>query len=189
MRPLFVPRVFIASQAVYLVISGIAISAIKFRGIKYAIAGLFVAAAVLSLPYQVTYSEFPRSPHKAASTQLEELDLTNTIIVHNSKLSYFPFVVHSPGLNQTYISDEPGSFNDTLAPQTQAALELPAVGDIQSAVLGYEKVIFVTYSGVFKEYQDAGKSHPELEWLEANYQLISEKMYNDLQLFNFQIKD
>ena len=189
MRPLFVPRVFIASQALYLVVAGIAISSTRVRWIRFAIAGLFIVASALSLPYQVTYSEFPRSPHKVASTQLEKLDMTDTIIVHNSKLSYFPFVVHSPGLNQTYISDEPGSFNDTLATETQAALDLPAADDIQSAVDEYQKVIFVTYSEVFKEYLDAGKSHPEMDWLESNYLLVDEKKYNDLHLFTFILRD
>ena len=185
MRPLFVPRVFIASQAIYLVLAGVIISKTSLSWIKYGIAGLFLAAALIGNLYQIQYDKFPRSPHRQAAKSLEELDLTNAIIVHDNKLSFFPFHVHSPDLFQTYLADEPGNFNDTLATQTQAVLGLMASKNIQIAVDNKEMVVFVTYDEVFVEYSEIGQEHPNFTWLNDRFLLKQENIFNDLHLFYF----
>jgi 4-amino-4-deoxy-L-arabinose transferase-like glycosyltransferase len=105
----------------YLLLAGRAISEVRPRALGWILAGAFAAAAAVGLPAQATHRTFPRSPFREAAAHLAATTAGEDLVLHSNKLSYFPMVVYDSRLPQSFLADEPGSHNDTLAPATQAS--------------------------------------------------------------------
>lgn len=186
MRPVFVPRAFMLSSLTYYALAGRAVSEVRSRRIGLVIAFLFVIPALVSLPAQYTYESFPRSPYERAAEKLDDLIRDEDVIVHDNKLSYFPMHYYKPGLPQLFITDIPGSHNDTLAPGSQSAMSIFPSPNIETAVGDAEHVWFVVYELAIAEYLEAGRpDHPQLVWFYEKFDLVSIRMFNDLLIYEF----
>lgn len=163
MRPVFVPRGFLSAYVAAAALIGMAAS--RGKGIEKAlIAGFVVLSAVCTLPYQINFNGFPRSPFLQASIYLHSEVKDRDIVLHDNKLSFFPFEVYAPDLNSRFLADQPGSPNDTLAQQTRDALGLHPYSDPSTAVQGYPRVFFVVFQQTVTEYETGG-GHPVMESL------------------------
>ncbi len=190
MRPVFVPRGMILSSLAYYGIAGAVIARSWRKGIGAVLAGLFVTAALISLPYQYRYNEFPRSPYREAAAYLEATVQPGDRVVHDNKLSYFPMHYYDAGLPQSFIADPPGTHNDTLAVQSQAAMNLFAEPQLSGAVGDAHQVYFIVFREAIQEYQQQGESgHPGLAWLQAHYQQVDRQAFNDLEVYSFRRLD
>jgi mannosyltransferase len=190
MRPVFVPRGFLISMMVFMVLAGALIAYTWSAGVGKVLMGAFVAAALVSLPYQYTYSEFPRSPYQKAAAYLETVVQPGEMVIHDNKLSYFPMAFYQPQLPQTFVADEMGSHNDTLAFVTQSALSLYADPDIEYAAGASEQVYFVVFSKAIKEYEAAGlDEHPQLKWLREQFRYSELQIFGDLEIYEFSMRD
>ncbi len=72
MRPVFVPRGFLIFGFMYAGLAGHVIAQGWEKKIGMFIMGSFVAASLISLPYQQTFRQFPRSPFAEAVAMLEK---------------------------------------------------------------------------------------------------------------------
>lgn len=185
-RPVFVPRGFILASLAYYGLIGAAAARRWQHGIGKLLAGAFILASVMSLPFFYRFESFPRSPFKAAAQALQAESQPGDVIVHDNKLSQFPMHYFAPNLPQKFIADEPGSFNDTYALASQQAMKIFPDPDLQTAVGGAESVYFVTFSVTIAEYEAMGAGqHPGLAWLEKTYQLAGKQTFGDLEIYHY----
>jgi mannosyltransferase len=186
MRPVFVPRGFLVAEIGYAGLAGWAASREGRRSIGWAIVALFVVAAIVTLPYQQNYNEFPRSPFQQADDYLLQNMPAGGQTLHDNKLSFFPMKFFAPGLNQAYLADPAGSQNDTLAPATQVALDLPASAEISQAVQLNEPLFFIIFKETLQEYsQQSQAPYPPLAWLDAHMSAVGETDMGDIRIFHF----
>lgn len=186
MRPVFVPRAFITSAVAYYSVIAWAAYEGPLPGQRFLIPAAVIIPALVVLPAQYAYHSFPRSPFDQAVEFLQREVEQDAIVVHDNKLSSFPMEIYGPELPSTFIRDEPGSHNDTLAPATQQVLELAPADDIDSAVGGAEVVWFVVFERAEEEYRQLGESgHPRLQWLRQRFELRGSWAFNDLNVYHF----
>ncbi len=184
MRPVFVPRGFLVSSLTFLGLAGGVIG--KKRASGLVLLFLFGLTAGISLPYQISYQEFPRSPFREAANYLAEHISSGDAIVHDNKLSYFPMAFYRRDLPQEFLADAPGSHNDTLAYETQKSLGIFPREDLHEAVRGKDEVFFVVFTRTIVEYEALGEgAHPNLKWLNEQYKLASIENFGDLQIYHF----
>lgn len=188
MRPLYVPRAFLAG---YLALDGLAGWAIWQgwqKGGGKILLGLFVAASVLTLPYQVTFDKFPRSPFQEAMKDLAGEMMPGDLLLYDNKLSFFPAKYYAPTMNQKFLMDEPGSANDTYAAVSQQVIGLIPEMSMETATSGATRVIFIVFETTEKDYQDIGyPQHPGLLWLEERGALEKVETWNDLKAYFYQL--
>ncbi len=186
MRPIFVPRGFILAGAAYLGVGGWVIGKTWKHGAGKLLLGGFVLAAAIGLPAQARFNGFPRSPFEEASRYLSGTLLEDELVVHDNKLSYFPFAFYQPELMQVFIADPPGSGNDTFARGSQEAMSIFPAADIRGAVDNCSRVTFVVFSRAVEEYRELGETdHPALVFLRERYRETNHKVFNDMEVYQF----
>lgn len=131
----------------------------------------------------ITYRSFPYGPFREMAAYLRKNAEAEDLILHSNKLSMLPAIYFDRTLPQTFIGDPPGSATDTLAPATQQVLKIKAETNIRSAVSGVKHVWYIIYQRSIDEYIQAGKStHPDIEYLNSQFTLESQKTWGDLQI-------
>lgn len=185
MRPIYVPRGFIASMLAYLILAGWIIFLRWKKGVGPLIAGAFILLAAISLPSYYSFSRFPRSEFRIATQYVQE-NAAGDLILHDNKLSYFPFHYYNPELEQVFLPDEPGSHNDTYAPASQQAIKLFPVENLEEAVSGEDTVWYVVFTRAIEEYQEMGEeTHPVLIQLGKMYAIEGHEQFSDLEIYKF----
>lgn len=187
MRPVFVARAFILSAVAYYGILALFLVSMSQKTLRLLIVVSFTLPIVVSLPAQYRYAVFPRSPFDEAAAYLRRHSGENDQIVHDNKLSFFPMEVYAPELPMIFLADEPGSHNDTLAPESQDALELWPVDSLAQVTDEAEVVWFVVFERAIDEYLAQGLGdHPRVRELRTQYEQVREERFNDLLLLKFQ---
>ena len=185
-RPVFVPRVFILSSMAFFGLAARLISLNwKVAGGRLLL-GSFIVAGLVGLPSQASFSDFPRAPFEKAAGLLSLEIKDGDRIVHDNKMSYFPFLFYQPALPSAFVGDEPGSSNDTFAFGSQDAMKIFPVSDLPEAVGDSNGVFFVVFSAAIQNYKDAGFiDHPGLSWLGQHFHLVDRQIYNDLEVYHY----
>ncbi len=183
MRPMFVPRGFLSAYIGAAAVIGI-LAARARPPVQILIGSLVLASAVLTLPSQISYDRFPRSPFQSATQFLEETVKDGDVVLHDNKLSFFPFKVYSPHLPSRFLADKPGSQNDTLAAETQSALGITAEMDSVKAIIGSDRVFFVVFQVTIEEYASMG-GHPVIRELRDMLGQPVEHVFGDLLILEF----
>ena len=184
-RPVFVPRGFLVSSMAFYGLAGIVVA--KRGVIGKWMAGTFVLAALISLPFYYTFAEFPRSPFREAVIVLQQNYQPNEVIVHDNKLSYFPSHFYAPDLPQLFLADEPGTSNDTFALASQQAMQLFPDANLETAVGSANVVYFVVFTKAIEEYVLAGsQNHPALVWLDSHFTQKDLTTFKDLQVIRYE---
>ena len=148
--------------------------------------GGFVLAAALTLPSFYTFNDFPRSPFREAAAYLGQAGGSGALVIHETKLSYFPMRYYDPPLRQVFLADPPGSMNDTFAPQSQQAMQIFPQPDIETAAADYQDVYFITFSQTFRDYEAMGyPDYPNIRWLDDRFQLVDRVAFRDLEIFHY----
>jgi len=185
MRPVFVPRGFILSSVAYYTLAAVVLTDRAPRWIGMPSLLAFVCVAIIALPSTYTFKAFPRSPFREATVYLNQQLTPGDLILHDNKLSYFPMHYYAPSLPQTFLPDEPGSHNDTLAPATQSAMGIYPSNNLETATEGVSRVWFVFFTRSVREWVDQGSSHPTLETLDRSYARAGHVSFNDLETILF----
>jgi mannosyltransferase len=186
MRPIFVPRAFMLSSLAYYLLLGRAIAAARSRIVGVILAGAFTILALLALPFQYTFNQFPRSPFQQMTEVLRREVNSSDVILHDNKLSYFPAAFYAPDLAQEFLPDEPGSHNDTLAPASQETMRIYPVSGLTEAIGNAQRVWFVVFEEAVQEYRSQGKAdHPVVSELGMKYTLAQKQTFNDLLVYEF----
>jgi hypothetical protein len=185
MRPVFVPRALLPASLAYYALAGYALSRARLPAVRIFLSLLFVLPALGFLPAQYAFARFPRSPFQPAAEYLGAKIQPGDLVLHDNKLSFFPMRFYAPDLPQTFLPDAPGSSNDTLAPATQAAMNTFPLADKDGALQASQRVWFVVFERALDEYKQAGRSHPVLAQLSAEFSLTDEIAFNDLLVYEF----
>jgi mannosyltransferase len=185
-RPVFVPRGFLASTIAYLGLAAMIVSWQWPRPIGVGIALSLVLAAGIGIPAQANFQDFPRSPFSEAGAYLTDHVSQNDVVIHDNKLSYFPMDYYFPNLPQKFLPDDPGSPNDTFAIPSQQAMNIFPEADLSAALGSHKKVYFVVFQETIADYRAADQKHPQLMRLEAAFHEVSVKVFNDLQVYEFE---
>lgn len=185
MQPIFVARGFLVSVYALTAILGVAVKDAPNKLVKWGMIVLIGFTSAIGIYSQATYSEFPRSPFEAAGRWMA-IEHSDELIVHDTKLSYFPMRYYNPQFNQVFLADDSGSANDTLAEATQKAMGVAPVKSWQSAVVDHSLFTFLTFKTAIEEYREMGISeHPVIAEIEKTWQLLSITEIGDLVLYRF----
>jgi mannosyltransferase len=186
MRPLFVPRGFILSSVAYYALAAVVLVGRAPRLVRGSLLVSFVTVGLLALPSTYIFNSFPRSPFQSAVTFLRPRIRPGDVVLHDNKLSYFPARYYAPDLRQTFLPDEPGSHNDTLAPATQDAMGIWPVEGLRGVTDDASRIWFVFFTRTVGEWGERGGSHPTLETLEQKWRLVGQAAFNDLEVMLFE---
>lgn len=183
--PIYIERSFLPAHAMFCIWLAWALIQTRMpRPIQILLGGFIVVAALIGIYQDITYAGFPYGPYADINASIESRMLPGDVIIHSSKLSYLPAFTYDPSLPQGFIIDPPGSNVDTLAPAIREAFHLKEYPNIEGAASGAERVWFIIFNQSIEEYTSAGQStHPHLEYLNANFNLISIEDWDDLQVY------
>jgi len=186
LKPVYIERAVLSSSLVYCIT--VAQAMLRGRLPRVVLFSLMPIPLLLigSLWFQYHYSEFPRSPFRQANAYLREHVEAGDIIVHDSKLSFFPSHYYDRTLGQEYVGDVPGSSTDTLALPTQEVLGLLAQPDVSHAVGDSRRVWFVVFRRALDEARALGVENPSEAWLDGRYSLSSSVQYSDLNIYLYE---
>jgi len=185
-KPVYIERALLASALLYY--ATVARAMLRSRLPRLVVISLIPIPLLLatSLWFQYNYAGFPRSPFREANAYLRERYVAGDVIVHDSKLSFFPSHYYDRGLAQEYVGDVPGSPIDTLALPTQEVLGLLGKPDMSTAVGDAERVWFVVFQRALDEAEELGEPNRNMAWLEDHYRLTDAIGYGDLKILVYE---
>ncbi len=187
MRPIFVPRGVIASSlAYYALLAVLAARAPRVGQIAIAVIACIVALGTLPFFY-TAWGEWRRAPFDQADRFLRAQAQSSDLILHDNKLSFFPMRFHDRALPQVFLADPPGSSNDTLAPASQAAMNLFPV-ELDAAMRGRARVWFVIFQTALDQAAEEGHPHGNLSQLDAAMQRRGVTSFGDLRIFLYETR-
>jgi mannosyltransferase len=196
-RPVYVPRALIASGIGFYGLVAYFLGQVEGEKVNgktktdpapWIIMGILMILSIFSLPNQYLYDEFPRSRFDTLSKTLAKAcPEQSCLVLHDNKLSFFPTMVYQFTNNQKYLAEPPNTFNDTLAIQSQKAMNQLAQPDVATAVAGSNQVYFVTFQKAEEEYSAMGDvTHPVIKRLtELGYKQKQKEIIGDLYLYEF----
>jgi mannosyltransferase len=184
-KPVYVERALLPSAGIFCIWLAWVITKTNLaRNSQFGLVSLVAVASVLGIYQHLTYQDFPYGPFKELNVSLRERVVPAGVIVHSNKLSMLPARLFDRELSQSFIGDEPGSSTDTLAAATQVVLEVRAEENIESATKNAEQVWYIIFARSVAEYHAAGqRTHPDLEYLDSNYNLKSVENWDGLQVY------
>jgi hypothetical protein len=72
---------------------------------------------------------------------------------------------------------------DTLSPATQRILNAQSFKDIESGTKNASRVWFIVYQQSLDEFAQAGKTHPQLEYLDQHFEFEFIEDWNDIKIY------
>jgi mannosyltransferase len=189
-RPVYIERALLPSGAIFCIWLSWVISKTKLpMAAQLTLLGLLGISSVLGIYQHLTYHDFPYGPFKALDRSLQQRLEPGDVIVHSNKLSVLPAIFFDRDLSQSFIGDQPGSNTDTLAPATQQVLGIEAENDIRAATRNAERVWYIIYQRSIEEYKAGGNpTHPDIEFLDSQYDLESEENWDGLRVLLYSKK-
>ena len=186
-KPVYLERALLPSGAIFCIWIAWALQETPAPSLLRALMGcLILIAFSMGLYQHVTDRGGIYAPFPAVMQNIESRQQPGDAIVHSSKLSMLPSVYFDRSLHQTYVTDQPGSPEDTLAPATQAVLGLRAQPDVQTAVGKAPRVWFLIFDESVQDYVDAGyPTHPQITWLMEHYSLAEKRQWGTLEVYLF----
>ena len=186
-QPIYLERTFLASGAIFCIWLSWAIFTTDLpRPVSYIVVLMLITGSIMGIYQHITYQGFPFGQYQALGKSLQQNFRPGDVVLHSSKLSALPSIYFNRNLPQEYIGDPPNSSIDTLAPATQEVLGLIAKPNIKIATLGSERAWFVIFQRSIDEYTNDGQiTHPHIQWLEENYNLISTETWGSLVVYLF----
>ena len=61
-----------------------------------------------------------------------------------------------------------------------------ATPDLGTAVANHPRIYFIIFDAAIAEYAEVGRSHPQLDWLNARYRQTNLVQFNDLRVYLFE---
>ncbi len=186
-NPVFIPRGVIASSLAYYLLLGV-IAARAARPVRIGILTTACMIALVTLPFLYSgWGEWRRSPFVEADQFLREHARQDELILHDNKLSFFPMHLYDRTLPQQYLSDPPGSGNDTLASASREAMGLFPV-DFDAAIRGHAPIWFVIFQTALDQATEEGHPHGNLSRLDANLRRGQVVSFGDLRVFEYEAR-
>ncbi|HNN13985.1 MAG TPA: glycosyltransferase family 39 protein [Anaerolineales bacterium] len=188
--PVYVERALLPAHAIFCIWLAWALTQTKFpKPLQFFTSGMIFTVAAIGFFQHVTYNGFPYAPYAELNAYLESKIEPGDLILHSSKLSYLPAFYDDPTLPQGFILDAPGSNVDTLAPATRQIFGLTSYATIAEATQTTPRIWFIIFQNSIDEYTASGEtSHPQLEYLNSQFTLVSVENWGGLRLYQFEKK-
>ena len=186
-EPVYIERALVPSGAVFMLWIAWVLTQTKLPRLIQGLAFILIAvASIMGIYEHVAFKDFPYGPFQALDASLESRIQSGDLIIHSNKLSLLPAIYFDRSLPQVYITDTPGSPEDTLAPATQQVLGVSAKPNIQSAVGNASRIWYIIYQNSIAEYQSSGyATYPDLEFLNSHYNLATKEVWDGLDVYLF----
>ncbi len=183
--PMYVERALLPSHALFCIWLAWAFTQTKLpRPIQLFAFALIFASAGIGLYQHVTYKGFPYGPYATLDQSIQNRLEQGDVVIHSNKLTYLPSFYFDRELPQSYLVDSVGSSTDTLSPATRKILHLTAQENIEAATADAARVWFIIHQQSMDEFTAQGyKTHPQLEYLNTNFTLMSTENLNDVRLY------
>jgi len=183
-RPIYIERALLPSGAIFCIWLAWVVRKTNLpQAAQYTLLGLLGISSLLGIYEHVTYHDFPYGPFEQLDISLKERMAPQDVILHSNKLSVLPAILLDRQLPQSFIGDPPGSRTDTLAAATQQVLGIKAEPNIQFATREAERVWFIIYQRSIEEIQAGDQvTHPDIEYLNSNFHLASEEIWDGLRV-------
>jgi hypothetical protein len=186
--PIYVERALLPSHAIFCVWLAWSLTQTKLpRLIQVFTFVLILASAGMGVYQHVVYSGFPYVL-PSIGPNIQSQVKNGDVILHSSKLSYLPAFYYNPSMQQGFILDPENSSIDTLSPATRQILNVTAHKTIKNATTAAKRVWFIIYQTSMDEYTNAGKFHPDLIYLNTNFELESTEQWGDLRIYLYSRK-
>lgn len=184
-EPVYVERALVPSGAVFMLWLAWMLANTKLpRPVQGFVLVVLAIASGVGIYEHIAYKDFPYGPFQALDASLQSRAKSGDLIVHSNKLSLLPAIYFDRSLPQVYVADPPGSPEDTLAPATQEVLGVNAAPNIQTAVGSAPRVWYIVYETSINEYQSNGyTTPPDLEFLNSRYNLVTQEIWDGVNVF------
>ena len=184
-KPIYIERALLPSGAIFCIwLAWVITKTDLSRAVQYTLLGLLAILSLLGVFQHATYQDFPYGPYRELDRSLRQRIEPEDAIVHSNKRSVLPAMFFDPNLPQSFIGDPPVSPSDTLAPATQQMLGIRAEKDIQTATKDAQRVWYIIHHRFLPELQTGGYLvHPDLEYLESQFDLQAQERWDGLQVF------
>jgi hypothetical protein len=180
-RPVYLERALLPSALFYLVAAGwLLIQGGLTLFMRLSLAGLLMASTLGALGVHYTYARFPRPPFEMAVAFLEAHLEPGDVVVHTSKLTYFPMYAYNPDMPGVFLADPPGAPQDTLAYPTQKALGIFATPTITEAVGNASRAWLVYFPREVREARAMMGEHAALRWMDDRFLEVRRERFGDL---------
>jgi mannosyltransferase len=189
-RPVYIERALLPSGAIFCIWLAWVITKTNLpKAAQYTLLGLLSISSLVGIYEHVNYHDFPYGPFKGLDMSLQQRMEPGDVIIHSNKLSLLPAMFFDRELAQSFIGDQPGSNTDTLASATQQVLGIEAESDIKAATRNAERVWYIIYQRSIDEYRAGGlPTHPDIKYLDSQYELKSEENWDGLRVFLYSKK-
>jgi 4-amino-4-deoxy-L-arabinose transferase-like glycosyltransferase len=182
--PVYIERALLPSHAIFCIWLAAAFKQTKLpRAIQILTSILIVMSSITGIYQHITYKGFPYGPYKALNESIQSRVEHGDVIIHSSKLSYLPSFYFGQNIPQGFIVDPLNSNVDTLAPATREILKLNEIKNLEKGTVGASRVWYIVYQKSIDEFKQAGKTHPQLEYLNNNFALKSIESWDDIKLY------
>jgi uncharacterized membrane protein len=183
--PMYVERALLPSHAIFCIWLAWVFTQTKLpRPIQLLAFVLIFTSAGMGFYQHVTYKGFPYAPYAALDQSIQSRLEQGDVVIHSSKLTYLPSFYFDRELPQSYLIDPPGSSTDTLSPATRKILHLTDQENIEAATTNATRVWYIIYQQSIDEFTSQGvQTHPDIEYLNANFVLTSTETLNDVRLY------
>jgi hypothetical protein len=183
--PMYVERALLPSHVIFCIWLAWAFTQTKLpRPIQLFALTLIFASAGIGFYQHLTYKGFPYGPYAVLDQSIQNRLESGDVIIHSNKLTYLPSFYFDRDLPQTYLIDSPGSSTDTLSPTTRKILHLTSQKNIETASMNAVHVWYIIHQQSIDEFKSQGfQTHPDIEYLNANFMLTSMEKLNDVMLY------
>jgi mannosyltransferase len=183
--PMYVERALLPSHAIFCIWLAWAFTQTKLpRPIQLFAFTLILLSAGMGFYQHLTYKGFPYGSYSALDQSIQSRLEQGDVIIHSNKLTYLPSFYFDRELPQSYLIDPPGSATDTLSPVTRKILHLTGQKNMETASADTTRIWFIIHQQSIDEFTAQGyKTHPQLEYLNANFALTSTEYLNDIRLY------
>jgi hypothetical protein len=185
--PMYVERALLPSHAIFCIWLAWAFTQTKLpRLIQLLAFVLILSSAGIGFYQHITYNGFPYGPYAAMDQSIQNRLEQGDVVIHSNKLTYLPSFYFDRELPQSYVIDPPGSSTDTLSPATRKILYLTAQENMETALTNADRVWFVIFQQSIDEFTAKDyETHPNIEYLNANFILTSKEDFDDVRLYLF----
>jgi 4-amino-4-deoxy-L-arabinose transferase-like glycosyltransferase len=185
--PMYVERALLASHAIFCIWLAWAFTQTKLpRPVQVFAFVLILLSAGMGFYQHWTYKGFPYGTYSALVQSLQDRLEQGDVVIHSNKLTYLPSFYFDRDLPQSYLIDTLGGSTDTLSPATQKILHLTNQENIASASADADRVWFIVFQQSIDEFTSEGfETHPDIEYLNKNFTLISTETFDDVRLYSY----
>jgi len=189
-KPVYIERALLPSGAFFCIWLAWVLQKTRMNKLAQVfLAFLLATLFIMGIFQHITYNDFPYGSFKDINVYIANHRDRGDSVIHSNKLSFLPALYYDRNLTHLFIGDPLGSSTDTLAASTQDVLKIQAEKDIETASSGADRIWYIIYQRSIDEYTQTGAlTHPDIEYLNTQYTLITKEHFGNVVVLLFKKK-